>query len=244
MSVRHPFRRALAGSAALAALAAVALAPSAAYAAATDSAPGLAGVKNIVVIYEENHSFDNLFGTWEGVDGVADATAAQTTQIDAGGKPLACLPQNDVNLPASPVTCAASPFQNKPFVIDDYIKPADKTCPPLNGAFKPNGWPNGTGTPGGCTEDLVHRFYQEQYQINGGKQNRYVTGSDAIGLTMGRYNSDSLPLYKYLHGEGAPHYTIADKFFQGAFGGSFLNHQWLVIAARTPTVDGHGHGRR
>ena len=27
---------------------------------------------------------------------------------------------------------------------------------------------------------------------------------------------------------------IADRFFQSAFGGSFLNHQWL-IAARTPT---------
>src|SRR5262249_11662860 len=30
---------------------------------------------------------------------------------------------------------------------------------------------------------------------------------------------------------------IADSFFQGAFGGSFLNHQWL-IAAQTPTFVG------
>ena len=33
----------------------------------------------------------------------------------------------------------------------------------------------------------MHRFYQEQYQFNGGRQNRYVTGSDSIGLTMGVY---------------------------------------------------------
>ncbi len=26
-------------------------------------------VKHIVVIYEENHSFDNLYGSWEGVNG-------------------------------------------------------------------------------------------------------------------------------------------------------------------------------
>ena len=26
-------------------------------------------VKHIVVIYEENHSFDNLYGGWEGVNG-------------------------------------------------------------------------------------------------------------------------------------------------------------------------------
>jgi phospholipase C len=31
--------------------------------------------------------------------------------------------------------------------------------------------------------------------------------------------------------------VIADRFFQSAFGGSFLNHQWL-IAARTPTWPG------
>ena len=52
---------------------------------------------------------------------------------------------------------------------------------------------NGTGLPGGCTRDLVHRFYQEQYQIDGGKQDRYVTGSDAVGLTMGTYNTSNCP---------------------------------------------------
>jgi len=30
---------------------------------------------------------------------------------------------------------------------------------------------------------------------------------------------------------GAPNYVIADNFFQGAFGGSFLNHQFLIAAA-------------
>ena len=30
-----------------------------------------AGVKHIVVIYEENHSFDNLYGKWEGVRGLS-----------------------------------------------------------------------------------------------------------------------------------------------------------------------------
>jgi len=34
----------------------------------------------------------------------------------------------------------------------------------------------------------------------------------------------------YLHQDGHPHYAIADDFFQAAFGGSFLNHQFLVAA--------------
>ena len=112
--------------------------------------------------------------------------------------------------------------------------------------FAPNGVPNGTGLPGGCTRDLVHRFYQEQYQLNDGRQNRYVTGSDAVGLTMGVYDTRALPIYQYLHQRGHPHYAIADNFFQSAFGGSFLNHQWL-IAARNPVWPdalNDGTGRR
>ena len=89
----------------------------------------------------------------------------------------------------------------------------------------------------------MHRFYSEQYQINGGHQNRYVTGSDAAGLVMGFYDTRQLPIYAYLHGRGAPKYVIADSFFQGAFGGSFLNHQYLVAAAPPLFVGAAGdHG--
>ena len=59
-------------------------------------------VDHIVVIYEENHSFDNLYGGWEGVNGRANATAAKTTQVDQQGVPYTCLKQNDVNLAALP----------------------------------------------------------------------------------------------------------------------------------------------
>ncbi len=83
----------------------------------------------------------------------------------------------------------------------------------------------------------MHRFYQEPYQLNGGAQNRYVTGSDAIGLTMGVYDTTALPLYAYLHAEDHPNYVIEDNFFQAAFGGSFLNHHWLIAAA-TPNWPG------
>ena len=208
------------------------------------------GYTNLVVIYEENHSFDNLYGQWgrvggRVVDGLQNAEGT-TTQVAQNGTPYGCLLQNDVNLTSpSPLatTCTdpahavpASHFGNDWFTIDDYIQPTDTTCP-APGVFAPNGVLNGTGLPGGCTRDLVHRFYQEQYQIDGGKQDRYVTGSDAVGLTMGRYATQSLPIYRYLHSKGAPNYVVADRFFQAAFGGSFLNHQYL-IAARAPVDTG------
>jgi acid phosphatase len=209
----------------------------------------LSQVDHIVVIYEENHSFDNLYGLWEGVRGLSDVNRAHTAQVGQHGTRYQCLLQDDLNLQSPPLsaTCTdsttpttfSSHFPNEPFRIDDYIGPDDTTCPPTPSvAFThPNGWLNGTGSPGGCTRDLVHRFYQEQYQLNGGRQNRYVTASDAAGLSMGYYDTTQLPIYQYLHQSGHPDYAILDDFFQGAFGGSFLNHQWLIAAA-PPTYPG------
>ena len=60
---------------------------------------------------------------------------------------------------------------------------------------------------------------------------RYALQSDAAGLVMGTYDTTKLPVYKYLHEAGHPKYAILDNFFQAAFGGSYLNHQWLIAAA-------------
>src|SRR6266567_297814 len=63
----------------------------------------LSKINHIVVIYEENHSFDNLYGGWEGVNGRANADAAHTIQVGQGGVPYTCLLQNDVNLASPPL---------------------------------------------------------------------------------------------------------------------------------------------
>src|SRR5215510_1190974 len=214
--------------------------------ASADGAGPLWKIQHIVVIYQENHSFDNLYGGWGHVNGLAGADTAHTTQLGQSGTPYTGLKQNDVNLTTHQhsVTCGdattgtpfLSHFSNAPFTIDRFIPSSATTCP-QPGVLAPNGVPNGSGLPGGCTRDLVHRFYQEQYQLDGGRQDRYTTGSDAIGLTMGVYDTRLLPIFAYLHQPSHPHYAIADAFFQGAFGGSFLNHQWL-IAARTPVWPG------
>jgi len=217
------------------------------------------GYRHLVVIYEENHSFDNLYGTWgtvggDRVDGLSQSRRAQRTQVAQDGTPYRCLLQTDVNLATPPLRdrCAdsghgvpSSAFTNRPYSIDRYIGPTDKTCPPPT-VFAPNGvLKNSPGAlPGGCTRDLVHRFYQEQYQLDGGRQDRYVTGSDAVGLTMGHYDTRSLPIYDYLHSKGAPHYVLADHFFQAAFGGSFLNHQYLIAARAPEDTSGGGLGAK
>ena len=82
-------------------------------------------IQHIVVIYQENHSFDNLYGGWEGVNGRANADSAHTIQVGQAGTPYACLLQNDFSLTSPPLpadcldattaTMFASHLTNTPF---------------------------------------------------------------------------------------------------------------------------------
>jgi phospholipase C len=54
--------------------------------AGSDAGAGLQRIKHIVIIMQENRSFDHYFGTFPGADGIP---------MDDAGVPLACLPQRD-----------------------------------------------------------------------------------------------------------------------------------------------------
>jgi acid phosphatase len=179
-------------------------------------------VQNIVVIYAENRSFDGLYGNFPGANGlstVLTAAGAATTsyipQKDRDGTTvLATLPQTwgGVTAPGiSPVVTQAQSagLPNLPFSIETAFKPAS----------------NATLTTATVTRDLYHRFYENQMEINGGKNDMFGAWADAGGLTMGHFDYSSSALYKL-----AQQYVLADNFFEGAFGGSFLNHQYLICA--------------
>src|SRR5689334_11001578 len=85
------------------ALAALALVAVVVPASAAPNKGPLGNFKHIVVIYEENHSFDNLYGLWGDVNGqhvigLGDADAAHTLQKAQDGTTYACLLQVDFNL--------------------------------------------------------------------------------------------------------------------------------------------------
>jgi phospholipase C len=213
-------------------------------------------INHFVIIFMENHSFDNLYGadslppstSWpppgidpkivnppsdvcdgeknlfpgaEGIGSVFNGAGCLAT--DAGKAP--CFAQHDqtgntyVTLP-NPLDTSKSPpvpdprfpgnLQNSPFDFYPILKP----------------YADGGAVFAEATPDLVHRWYQEPQQINKGKMDRFVAISDSKGLTMGYYQTCQLPLAAV-----ARQYTLCDHFFHAAFGGSFLNHQWLVAAA-------------
>lgn len=168
-----------------------------------DAQTRLNAIEHIIVIYAENRSFDHLYGLFPDANGIRQATPEQYTQVDHDGKPFTELPPIWASK-ANQTPAVTAKLPNQPFPLDK---------PPVNLSIsKPS-------------RDLVHRYYQNIEQINGGLNNQFAAISDAGGLVMGYYDGSRLPMWQW-----AKDYVLADHFFMGAFGGSYLNHQWLICA--------------
>ncbi len=161
---------------------------------------GLERIEHVVVIYAENRSFDHLYGLFPGADGIANATDTQKIQRDHDGKPLERLHVFDHGKPDPRFPA----MPNGPFRID---------APPVS-------WPKDRLAP-----NPIHAFYHNKEQINGGRNDMFVAMSNVGAWTMGYYDTSDMKLWRW-----AQEYTLADRFFMGAFGGSYLNHQYLVCA--------------
>ena len=178
-------------------------------------------IDTIVVIYAENRSFDNLFGRFPGARGIDEVltkggqpSAAYAAQRDRDGSVLRVLPETWGGVTAEGVVPVVTEEQsgglpNSPFSIETAFTPKSHV----------------TLTSRSVTRDLIHRFFENQMQIGQGNNEGFAAWSDAGGLTMGHYDEGRSALTAL-----AQRYVLADNFFQGAFGGSFLNHQYLICA--------------
>jgi acid phosphatase len=178
-------------------------------------------IDTIVVIYAENRSFDNLYGNFPGarnlsevIDRDGQPTSAYRPQVDRNGTRLSLLPPVWGGVTAPGVTPVVTQQQsvglpNAPFSVEHGFSAQAQVTLSLDTV----------------TRDLWHRFYENQMQIDGGKNDGYAAWSDAGALTMGYYDTSQGALYAL-----ARQFVLADNFFQGAFGGSFLNHQYLICA--------------
>jgi len=178
-----------------------------------------ANVKHIVVIYAENRSFSNLYGNFPGVLFPLDAVpAARYEQLDRDGKtPLPRLPKIWGGLVPQ-----AQEIDGKRYMIGestiDGLPNRPFRIPDASGAPLPNSV---------ITRDLWHRFYQNQMQIAAGRNNQFVAWADSGGLVMGHYRNSAATLRLW---NLAQQYTLCDNFFMSAFGGSWLNHIFLISA--------------
>src|SRR5438132_11406977 len=83
---------------------------------------GLGQIEHIIVVYLENHSFDNLFGTFPGASGLLQGRA-KATQVDRDGNPYKTLPPvfDAYRKEPGPDERFPNTLPNRPFLIDRYV---------------------------------------------------------------------------------------------------------------------------
>jgi len=175
-----------------------------------------ASIRNVVVIYLENRSFNNLFANFPGTSApLSDVTAAAATQKDRNGSVLPTLPKIWGGLVPGQQNIGGKDY----LITEEQIKGLPNAPFKLSDA-------DGQPLPEALvTRDLVHRFYNNQMQINGGKNDSFVAWADTGGMVMGHYGETATNLNMW---QIARQFTLCDNFFMAAFGGSYMNHQFLV----------------
>ena len=187
-------------------------------------------IDHIVVIFQENRTFDHYFGAYQSpsgakVEGILDAEGKVDARFDGLQKNPAGAPYPYLPLPWNLAGFAAAELPNRPFPLAKYLPAGD------NGPWDP-----------------AHHFFRMFAQINGGKMDQFValalvgkheflekpTGaaqmmmaeSTPSGAVLGFYTRDDLPFYHHL----ADEYVLFDHFFQAMSGGSTGNALYLVAA--------------
>jgi acid phosphatase len=186
-------------------------------------------IATIVVIYAENRSFDGLFGNFphahglsEVVDAMGHPTAAYVPQKDRDGTTVTKLPQTwggatAAGNPTVVTQAQTDNMPNAPFSVE-------------TGFHLVNGAPLLTTTD--VTRDLAHRFFENAMEINGGTNDMFGAWVDSGGLTMGHFDYSAGELFAL-----GRQFVVADHFFQGAYGGSFANHQYLICGCVAKVPD-------
>ena len=168
-----------------------------------------APIDHVVVLFLENRSFDHLFGTYPGADGLANYKGRQA---DKSGATYATLPP-PLGRDGKPDPRFAGDLPNAPFPLLRFVQPFDLTNNP------------------------VHRFYHMQRQYAAGADGvpmgKWVAEGTSGGITMGFYDRAASPVQWRL----ADEFVLLDRYFQSIHGGSFANHYFLITAAVAHVAD-------
>ena len=144
-------------------------------------------IDHIIVIFLENHTFDNLYGKFPGANGL-DRPGARIPQVDRQGRLYTVLPRVAINVDYYDLPW---PFSRIPPFADLRFPHKPPNAPFLIDAY---------ASSDQFVQTPVHRFYHHQLQINDGRMDRFVAWSDSGALTMGHYDTTKLPLFRYAGG--------------------------------------------
>ncbi len=194
-------------------------------------------IDHVVVIYQENRSFDHYFGAYQpggaggGAEAVVEGLLDGRGQIDARFEGLqknaAGVPYQFLPMPNRVPGFARGPVPNGPFHMTPHIPPDDNL--PFDPAHQFNRMIAQVNEGRmdhfvSLAESAKHAFF-DKGQVHNAMQRLLADGSPS-GAVLGFYRREDLPDYHHL----ADEYVLFDHFFQAMSGGSTGNALYLVAA--------------
>ena len=168
-------------------------------------------IEHVVILIQENRSFDHYFGTHPGVLGFSDPHALRL----ADGQLVfeQPNPQNTTDPPIGRLL---------PFRLDTSRLPTQ-------------------GANGSCTEDITHSWGAQHDCWNGGRLDRFAVvhlrEDDPYGAAvMGYYTRDDLPFYRAV----ADAFTLCDRYHCSVLGPTDPNRLYAMTATIDPDGRGGG----
>jgi phospholipase C len=170
-------------------------------------------IQHLIFIVQENHSFDNYFGTYPG----------------ANGFPLG------ISIPINPAKSSLGfiqPFHlsvTQPiFIVGDELPPGVSDPEELesSSAATVPPFPFQNESIG---RDLSHAWRVAHIAYDGGKMDGFIL-AEGSALTMGYYNRNDIPYYW----DYADNFVLDDNFFSSLMGPSFPNHLYIASGTNGP----------
>jgi phospholipase C len=228
--------------------------------------PTLTPIKHVIVVIGENHTYDNVFGTWRPPAGEQVRNLLSEGLVTAAG---GCGPEarratqrralDLMTYRITPTRTGPYPLLPRPDtttakglpanVPDTRFPPSLPNCPYRITRYVPY--------PNAYVGDPIHRFYQMWQQVDGGQNDLWVWTANTAGfdngalppqpihqgnLQMGYYSmSDGdAPVLRFL----ADHYASSDNYHQSVMGGTGANHIALGTGDAAWYQDAAGHPLR
>ena len=169
-------------------------------------------IQHLIFIVQENHSFDNYFGTYPGANGISSNTTLPDELNDTAFGDVQSF-HLDANVPVSIVG-----DELPPGVADPDDLPADAIS--FSSSFH---------LSSESIADISHSAAVAQEDYDNGKMDGFVQ-AEGTPMTMGYYDNSDIPYYW----DYAGHYVLDDNFFSSEMGPSLPNHLYIASGADRP----------
>ncbi|HMD78800.1 MAG TPA: alkaline phosphatase family protein [Nitrososphaerales archaeon] len=176
-------------------------------------------IQHVIFIVQENHSFDNYFGTYPGVNGFPSGLAIPANPLNSNSKMYAPYLLSD----AQPINLTGDelpPGVSDPIQLDVNLS-----------QYLPHHMSGESAGP------LTNAWAAAHLAYGNGKMNGFISAQGGNPETMGYYDRSDIPYYW----DYADHFVLADNFFSSMLGPTFPNHLYIASGAAGPVTGLNGY---